>query len=155
MTKRTAQQSGPVSISVSVVPRSFNGCLASNTPHRIPAGGSSNASESVHRLLSGKTRPHAYSMTGVRFWDSSLAVLEILASFPPSLKPAHSMFSVMLPPKDSLLLHRSVETMGSMTVRRVEGIWPPLALMYPHPDTRHNLPTAMEAPCRGSRAMET
>lgn len=64
------------------------------------------------------------------------------------------MFSVILPSKDTLLLHFSVEIMGSVTVRRVDGIWPPLGLVYPQPDTRQILPSAMEAPCRGSRAME-
>lgn len=65
------------------------------------------------------------------------------------------MFSVMLPLNDSLLLHFSVETMGSITVRRVEGIGPPLGFVYPQPDTRHSLPSAMGAPCLGSRVMET
>lgn len=77
------------------------------------------------------------------------------ASFPPTVKPAHSMLSVICPSKDSLRLHCSVETMGSRTVRSVSGICPPPALVYPHPDTRHTRPAAKEAPCRGSRATDT
>ncbi|KAF3861189.1 hypothetical protein F7725_001444 [Dissostichus mawsoni] len=48
---------------------------------------------------------------------------------PPMLNPAQSMFSVILPLNDWLLLHVSEETMGSLTVRSVEGICPPLGLV--------------------------
>lgn len=65
------------------------------------------------------------------------------------------MVDVMFPLKDSLLLHLAVETMGSLTVRREEGICPPLELVNPQPDTLHNCPSATEALWRGSGAMDT
>lgn len=51
------------------------------------------------------------------------------ASFPPVLNPAQIMFSVMVPLKEALLLHLCAETMGSVTVRRVEGSPPVLGLV--------------------------
>lgn len=55
--------------------------------------------------------------------------LTLQASFPPVLNPAQIMFSVMVPLKEALLLHLCAETMGSVTVRRVEGSPPVLGLV--------------------------
>ncbi len=77
------------------------------------------------------------------------------ASFPPVLDPAQIMFVVMFPLKELLLLHLEVETTGSLTVRRVRGVRPPLWLVEPHPDTRHILPASSPAFCLGSGARDT
>lgn len=52
---------------------------------------------------------------------TALVSCTLHASFPPVLKPAQIMFAVMFPLKDSLLLHRAADTMGTVTVLRVLG----------------------------------
>lgn len=77
------------------------------------------------------------------------------ASFPPALEPAQIMLAVMFPLKESLLLHLEVETMGSLTVRRMRGFSPPLWLVEPHPETRHMRPASSPVFCLGSGASDT
>lgn len=89
--------------------------------------------------------------------NASEAVFDCLtlhASLPPSLYPAQIIFSVMFPLKESVLLHTVLDTMGSLTVRRVAGI-PPVGVVKPQPDTMHTRPTATMVSCRGNGARDT
>lgn len=86
--------------------------------------------------------------------EAVIDCLTLHASFPPSLYPAQIIFSVMFPLKESVALHTVLDTMGSLTVRRVAGI-PPVGVVKPQPDTVHTRPTATIASCRGNGARDT
>lgn len=116
----------------------------------------------THQRPSGVPLEHHDANISVKHWimDNEVCQLVVIAStlhasFPPILDPAQIMFVVMFPLKESLLLHLEVETMGSLTVRRVRGFRPPLWLVEPHPDTRHILPASSPVFCLGSGASDT